>query len=79
MRVRGLERNETSWLIRWTYGVMKRRFGKVLTPYTVLAHRPVFALMSMFAMQASDGSKLVDPAVKSLVSLRAAQLIGCPF
>jgi hypothetical protein len=79
MRIRGLERSEASWLIRWTYGAMKRRFGKVLTPYTVWAHRPGVTLTMLLFMQTADASKLVEPAIKSLVSLRAAQQVGCPF
>ncbi len=79
MRIRGLERNEASWLIRWTYGAMKRRFGKVLTPQTVWAHRPGTMLTLALFMQTAEASKIVDPAIRSLASLRAAQLIGCPF
>ncbi len=79
MRVRGLERKETSWLVRWIYPVMERRFGKVLTPYTVWAHRPGILLTVGLFMNAVDSSKVVDPVVKTLVSLRAAQLVGCPF
>jgi alkylhydroperoxidase family enzyme len=79
MRIRGLERKETSWLIRWMYGMMKRRFGKVLTPYTVWAYRPATTLTLSVFMQTADASKVVEPSLKSLVSLRAAQLIGCPF
>jgi alkylhydroperoxidase family enzyme len=79
MRIRGLERNQASWMIRWLYGVMKRRFGKVLTPYKVWAHRPGATLALGLFMTTIENSKLVDPSVKSLVSLRAAQLIGCPF
>ena len=79
MRIRGLERKETSWMVRWIYGVMERRFGKVLTPYTVWAHRPGITLGLGLFMTAIENSKVVDPSIKSLVSLRAAQLIGCPF
>jgi hypothetical protein len=58
---------------------MKRQFGKVLTPYTVIAHRPPVAFGFLVANICIELSKGVPNPVKRLVCLRAAQLIGCPF
>jgi hypothetical protein len=78
MRIEGIDPKRASWLMKPIYAVMKRRFGKVLTPYTVLAHRPGVALSFLGATVALAGGK-VPAATKVMVSLRAAQLIGCPF
>jgi len=43
MRIRGLEQREVRWTVRWFYTVMRRQFGKVLTPFTVMARRPPVA------------------------------------
>jgi alkylhydroperoxidase family enzyme len=79
MRIRGLEKREARWTVRWMYALMKRQFGKVLTPFTVMARRPPVAIGFMVANVAIETSKGVPAPLKRLVCLRAAQLIGCPF
>jgi hypothetical protein len=79
MRIKGLEKREVSWTIRWMYGAMKRQFGKVLTPFTVMARRPPVAFGFMVANIFIEASKGVPAPLKRLVCLRSAQLIGCPF
>ena len=79
MRIEGLERNQVAWSLRPLYWYLGRMFGKVLTPIKVLAHRPGVTL-AMTAMNAAmEYSHAAPDDVKSLVSLRAAQLVGCPF
>ena len=79
MRIRGLERNEVSWTMRPLYWLLKRMFGRVLTPVKVEAHRPGITL-AMTAMSAAfEYSHAAPGPIKSLVSIRAAQMIGCPF
>jgi hypothetical protein len=34
-RVSGLEKNQAPWHLRWFYGVMRKMFGKDLTPAKV--------------------------------------------
>jgi alkylhydroperoxidase family enzyme len=79
MRIRGLERNEATWSMRTAFFLLKRQFGKVLTPYRVWAHRPAITIALTSLMAATEYSKALDPIVKSIVSIRAAQMIGCPF
>ena len=79
MRIRGLERREARWTIRWIYAAMQRQFGKVLTPFTVLAHRPLVAFGVQIANLCLEFSKGIPNPLKRIVCLRAAQLIGCPF
>jgi alkylhydroperoxidase family enzyme len=79
MRITGLERNQASWFLRPLYTYLKRRFGKELTPYKVWAHRPGTVLALGALMATIDGSRVVDRKLKSLASIRTAQIIGCPF
>jgi len=79
MRINGLQKREVSWTIRWMYGAMKRQFGKVLTPFTVMARRPPVAFGFMVANICIEASKGIPAPLKRLVCLRSAQLIGCPF
>lgn len=79
MRIRGLEAKEAGWTMRGLFALMRRQFGKVLTPYKLWAYRPGITTALTVLMAAVEYSKALDPAVKSIVSIRAAQLIGCPF
>ncbi len=79
MRIQGLENNQVSWMLRPLYGMMKRRYGKVLSPFKVWAYRPAITLGLAGLVQAVDHSKAIAPRTKDLASLRAAQLIGCSF
>ena len=79
MRIRGLEKKEAPWLARIFYRPIEKQFGKMLTPYKVWAYRPWPLLaISIFSLAAAR-SKVVDLKIKTLTSIRAAQLIGCPF
>ena len=79
MRVRALEKHETPLSIRWLWTVMTRQFGKMLTPFRVMAHSPRVVVGFTVANVALEGLKLIPAGLKRLVCLRAAQLIGCPF
>jgi hypothetical protein len=78
MRIEGIDQKRAGWLMKPIYALMKRRFGKVLRPTTVMAHRPGVAWGFLGATVALAGG-IVPAATKLMVSLRAAQLIGCPF
>ncbi len=79
MRIRPLERNEASFSARLLYAAIKRQVGKVLTPMKVQAHRPGIMWGFAAATMALELSKGADKIVKRLVTLRTAQIIGCPF
>lgn len=79
MRIEGLESRQASWLLKPLYFLLRRRFGKVLTPYKVWAHRPGATIGLTIAMQTIEAARGLDPKIKRLASLRAAQLIGCLF
>jgi len=79
MRIQGLENNQISWMLRPLFGMMRRRFGKVLTPFKVWGYRPGITLGLAGLVQAVEHSKAVAPRTKNLASVRAAQLIGCSF
>jgi len=79
MRIPGLDDNQFPFILKPLASAMKRRFGKMLTPYRVWAHQPAITWFYSLFMNSVESSKIVDGAIKRLVSLRAAQLIGCPF
>jgi len=84
-RIKGVEPNEAGWLTRVIYWFVKREVNKLtgrpvlLEPVKIAAHHPrlLRALGQMEGGQAA--AKSVPTALKSLASLKAATLIGCPF
>jgi hypothetical protein len=79
MRIRALERNEASFSARLMFSMIKRQVGKVLTPIRVQAHRPGIMWGFAAATAALEFSKGADKIVKRLVTIRTAQIVGCPF
>ena len=79
MRIRPLERNEASFSARLLFAMVKRQVGKVLTPIRVQAHRPGIMWGFAAATMALEFSKGADKIVKRLVTIRTAQIVGCPF
>ncbi len=78
-RILGVEEDEANMLTRFAYGMVRRKVGKVIMPMKVHAHHPkLFGGMAAMEM-AQDKAHDVDTVVKSLVQIRVATLIGCPF
>ena len=78
-RIPALDRQEASPAAQPIFDADERRFGVVLNPTRVLAYRPPI-LAAYKALSASVGQDAVLPAaLRLLVCLRVATLVGCPF
>ena len=78
-RTSGLERGQAPWNLRWFYGVMRKMFGKDLTPVKIQMRKPGLVWGSV-AMEAGLGRKRrVSLRYIQLAKVRAAARIGCPF
>ncbi len=64
-RVSGLEKKQAPWHLRWFYGVMRKMFGKDLTPAKMQMRLPGL-VWGGIAMEAALGRKAV-----SLVALHS--------
>ena len=79
VRISGLEKREAPWHLRWFYGVMRKMFGKDLTPVKIQMRKPGLVWGSV-AMEAGMGRKRrVSLRYIQLAKVRTASLIGCPF
>ncbi|HEV3041684.1 MAG TPA: hypothetical protein VHA33_28220 [Candidatus Angelobacter sp.] len=78
-RIKPLERGDARWSIRWIYGLAKRKFGKELTPLKVQARIPDILWASSLMSRFLDRKHYFLHRLKSLVHLRTAARIGCPF
>ncbi len=78
-RISGLEAHEAGWLTRLAYWFTKRKLGRVIMPVKIHAHHPGL-LRGLARMEmAQEAAKTVDPALKTLLGVRVAMRIGCPF
>ncbi|MGH7986319.1 MAG: hypothetical protein ACREQX_08545 [Candidatus Binataceae bacterium] len=79
MRIPGVPKERTSGNVAQIYEKATDRYGRVPTPLTALAHCPG-VLETLTALSgALAGSQSVEPRLKTLACLRAAQIAGCPF
>jgi hypothetical protein len=78
-RIEGLEQRDAPLLARPLYLITRRMFGKVLTPIKVKARRPLAAWLEGLFGLAVEKRGRVEPRLQTLVQLRAAQIVECPF
>ena len=78
-RITGLEKRQAAWHLRWFYRVMRKMFGKDLTPVKLQMRLPGL-VWGTIAMEAGLGRKRrVSLRYVQLAKVRTATRIGCPF
>ncbi len=78
-RLSTIERNQAPWHLRWFYGMMRRMFGKELTPAKMQMRLPGL-IWGAAAMEIGLSRKRrVSMRYSQLGKVRAASRIGCPF
>jgi len=79
MRITGVDPQNAPESVQPVFQGSLNFFGRVITPSLVMAHRPEILLAHAKLGQAISASTVVDGRLKTLASVRAAQMIGCPF
>ncbi len=79
MRINGVPIEQTAPGVRRLYDKSVERLGRVPIPLTALAHRPEVAEAYTALTIALTRSNVVEPRLKTLACVRAAQIAGCPF
>ena len=78
-RIAGIDPLKTSFLMRQVFQQIRKVFNKDLTPYTIQARvRRVFWI-SIFTEMLLGQRARVSRRHRSIVQLRTAARIGCPF
>lgn len=78
-RIKGLEKSEAPWHLRWFYTTMRKMFGKDLTPVKQQMRVPGLVWGSI-GMEAGLGAKRkVSLRFIQLGKVRTAARVGCPF
>jgi len=78
-RVAGLERNQAPWHLRWFYGVMRRMFGKDLTPAKIQMRVPDLVWGGVAVEAALGRKRRVSLRYIQIAKVRTASRVGCPF
>jgi hypothetical protein len=79
MRVKGIDANNPPASVQPIFDRSRERYGRIVGPSLVMGHRPEVLLAASSLGRAIDNSNVVEPRLKILASVRAAQMIGCPF
>ena len=78
-RIRGLEENEASILVKPLFAGSRKILGKVVQPLKVMARRPGIAWFGNLLGLAIEKSGKVEARIHVMAQFRAAQVIECPF
>ena len=78
-RIQGIDSKKAPFLIRRALAYGKKLFGKDLTPGKIQARVPKIFWGSVLLEMTIGKSSGIPPRQRSLVQLRAAALVGCPF
>jgi alkylhydroperoxidase family enzyme len=79
MRIKGVDPENAPEVVKLAFQRSIELFGRVITPNLVMAHRPEILLSAGRLGQAIGASTAIEGRLKTMVSVRAAQMIGCPF
>ena len=79
MRIKGIDPDTASEIVKPAFQQSLDTFGRVITPALVAAHRPEIFLASGRLNKAVAISTVVDARLKTMAFVRTAQMIGCPF
>jgi hypothetical protein len=78
-RIMGLEKRQAPWHLRWFYGVMRRMFGKDLTPVKMQMRVPGVVWGGIGMEMGLAKKRRVSLRYIQLGKVRTAALVGCPF
>ena len=78
-RVEGLDPARTSWTMRQVFHKVRKMLGRDLTPMKVSARVPRVFWIATLAEWALGQKAKVPSRLRSLVLLRTAVRVGCPF
>jgi hypothetical protein len=78
-RLTPLEKNQALWHLRWFYTVMRKMFGKDLTPAKMLMRLPGLMWGTIAFEAGLSRKRRVSLRYSQLAKVRTASQIGCPF
>lgn len=77
-RIAPIEQKDAPWHLRWFYRVMRKMFGRELTPAKVQMRLPGM-MWGTIAMESGLRKRRVSLRFVQLAKVRTAARVGCPF
>lgn len=78
-RVEGVDPNKTSFAMRQVFKKVRKLLGRDLTPLKIQARVPRVFWFGILGTWLLDQKANVAPRLRSLLTLRTAVRVGCPF
>lgn len=78
-RIQGLEKKQAPLSLRWFYSVMRRKFGKDLTPAKIQMKYPGMVWGATLMEICLGRRRRVSLRLIQLGKIRTAARVGCPF
>lgn len=78
-RVKPLDRDEAHPDARSFFDQDERAFGLVLNPTRIFAYRPPIQAAARALSRSVAREAVLPPAMRALICVRVAMLVGCPF
>lgn len=78
-RIEGLRDEDAGFLKRFVFRTAKAQLGDVPAPLRVMARNGAVMWGAALFQLGFDRAKRVDSRLKTLVSLKAASMVGCLF
>jgi hypothetical protein len=78
-RAIGISASQAGWITKLLYRALKKRIGRVSKSKTLAAHHTPTLLATTWMDAVCATERTVPRALKELVQLKVATLVGCPF
>jgi hypothetical protein len=78
-RITGLEKSQAPWHLRWFYTMMRKMFGKDLTPAKIQMRVPGLVWGTVGMEAGLSRKRRVSLRFVQLAKVRTAARVGCPF
>jgi hypothetical protein len=84
-RIQGVEAHEAGWFTRLVYWLVQRKMGqltgkkKLIEPIKIMGHHPRLLKAVGQMEMGQEAARSVPVLLKSLASIKAATLVGCPY
>ena len=78
-RATGVSPSELNWIARLVFRALRKRIGRVPKSKTLAAYDTQTLLASTWMDAVNASPRTIPAALKELVQLKVAALVGCPF
>jgi hypothetical protein len=78
-RVKGLTNKQANWITKLVFSKLKKQMGRVPKAKALAAYHTGTLLATTWMDAVCASAKTVPAAVKELVQLKVAVLVGCPY